>query len=76
MSLASWLADGAEPARMAPEEVRRLRNLLGVREEQSIACLEALLGDAERSFHRGNGRTRQRTRHPTQNRGRSRAATP
>ncbi len=41
MSLASWLADGGEPGRMSPEEVRRQLNLLAVREEQVIARLEA-----------------------------------
>ena len=37
MSLARWLAEGADPALMSPEEVRRLQNALGVREEQAIA---------------------------------------
>ena len=41
MSLARWLADGADPAQMSPEEVRRLQNALGVREEQAIARLVA-----------------------------------
>ncbi len=42
MSLASWLADGADPAQMTPEEVRRQQNRLAVREEQSIARIETL----------------------------------
>ncbi len=53
MSLASWLADGADPTRMNPEEVRRLQGVLGVREEQAIARLEALVGEQADLVARG-----------------------
>ena len=53
MSLARWLADGADPAQMSPEEVRRLQNALGVREEQAIARLEALVGEQSSLVARG-----------------------
>lgn len=53
MSLARWLAEGADPAQMSPEEVRRLQNSLGVREEQAIARLEALVEEQASLVSRG-----------------------
>ena len=53
MSLAMWLADGADPAQMSPEEVRRLQTALGVREEQAIARLEALVNQQSELVARG-----------------------
>lgn len=53
MSLARWLADGADPAQMSPEEVRRLQIALGVREEQAIARLEALVQEQSSLVGRG-----------------------
>lgn len=53
MNLAEWLAAGAEPAKLTPEEVRRQQNLLAVREEQAASRLEAVLDDQEALFRRG-----------------------
>ncbi len=53
MSLANWLADGADPTRMSPEEVRRLQSTLGVREAQAIARLEALVEEQASLVSRG-----------------------
>jgi hypothetical protein len=53
MSLADWLATGAEPARMTPEEVRREQGFLLVREEQTIASLEKLLDERDLVFRKG-----------------------
>lgn len=53
MALASWLADGADPAQMNPEEVRRLANTLRVREEQAIARLESLVSEQASLVSRG-----------------------
>lgn len=53
MALADWLASGADPAKMTPEEVRRRQQLCSVREEQTAARLEAALGDRDALFRRG-----------------------
>jgi hypothetical protein len=53
MTLAEWLAEGAEPSKLTPEEVRRQQNLLAVREEQGAARLEAALEEQEDLFRRG-----------------------
>jgi hypothetical protein len=47
------LAEGADPAQMSPEEVRRLQNALGVREEQAIARLESLVEEQSSLVSRG-----------------------
>lgn len=53
MSLADWLANGAEPAKMTLEEVRREQGFLLVREEQAIASLEKLLDERDLVFKKG-----------------------
>jgi hypothetical protein len=53
MSLADWLAAGADPAKMTLEEVRRRQQLCAVREEQTAARLEAQLLERDQIFRRG-----------------------
>ena len=53
MSLADWLASGADPAKMTPEEVRRGQQLCAVREEQAASRLEATLAERDEIFRRG-----------------------
>lgn len=53
MSLADWLASGADPAAMTPEEVRRRQQLCSVREEQAAARLEAMLVERDAHFRKG-----------------------
>ncbi len=53
MSLADWLASGADPGKMTVEEVRRHQALLAVREEQAASRLEKLLEERDSLFHRG-----------------------
>ncbi len=53
MTLAEWLAAGAEPATLTPEEVRRQQNLLAVREEQAAARLSAMLDEMANLFRKG-----------------------
>lgn len=53
MSLADWLAHGADPAQMTSEEVRRQRELLAVREEQATSKLERLIAERDDLFERG-----------------------
>jgi len=53
MSLADWLASGADPAKMTPEEVRRRQQLCAVREEQAASRLEGLLLERDEIFRRG-----------------------
>ncbi len=53
MSLADWLAAGAEPAKMTMEEVRRQQSLLAVREEQATGQLERQLDDRDVIFRKG-----------------------
>ncbi len=57
MALADWLAAGAEPAKLTPEEVRRQTNLLAVREEQAAAHLESSLEQQEVMFRKGAATT-------------------
>jgi hypothetical protein len=53
MALADWLASGADPARMTPEEIRRRQQLCAVREEQAASRLESLLAERDTLFRRG-----------------------
>lgn len=53
MSLADWLAAGADPAKMTQEEVRRRQQLCAVREEQAASRLEAHLTERDQLFLRG-----------------------
>lgn len=53
MALADWLASGADPGKMTPEEIRRRQQICAVREEQSGARLEALLRERDDVFVRG-----------------------
>lgn len=53
MSLADWLASGADPAKMTPDEVRRRQQLCSVREEQAASRLEAILAERDEIFRRG-----------------------
>jgi hypothetical protein len=53
MSLADWLAAGADPAKMTLEEVRREQGFLLVREEQATAGLEKLIDERDSVFRRG-----------------------
>lgn len=53
MSLADWLAAGADPAKMTPDEIRRRQQLCAVREEQAASRLETLLGERDALFRRG-----------------------
>jgi len=53
MSLADWLAAGADPSKMTPEEVRREQGFLLVREEQATTGLEKLITERETVFRKG-----------------------
>jgi len=55
MSLADWLAAGADPAKMTLEEVRREQGFLLVREEQAIGALERQLLERDGVFQKGAG---------------------
>ncbi|MCE9637876.1 MAG: hypothetical protein K8T90_19420 [Planctomycetes bacterium] len=57
MALADWLASGADPAKMTPEEVRRRQQLCAVREEQASTRLEARLVERDEVFRRGAATT-------------------